>query len=83
MLGPIVATGVGALAFKLGMEAQQMSSEGKSAIEIATRLPERAFWVTKGAIESCYNYVAGLFKEKPKQEKQEGVTENVKEERPE
>lgn len=43
MLGTLLTAGVGALAFKLGMDAQQMSSEGMSAGEIIASMPKALY----------------------------------------
>ena len=62
MLGTLVTVGISALAFKLGMDSQQMFSKGKSTSEVVSSLPGNAVQTVASAVMSCYNSVAGLFK---------------------
>ena len=61
MLGALVVTGVGALAFKLGMDSRQMLDEGYSASAVAASLPCRAAGTIASTVMSCYNSVSYLF----------------------
>ena len=53
MIGMLVGTAAGALTFKLGMDAQQMSSEGKNFGEIAWAMPFKAVEHVKDTVEYC------------------------------
>ena len=53
MFGPIIATGFGALTFKLGMEAQRMKAEGKSTSEIIASMPVVAYNTVADATKWC------------------------------
>lgn len=53
VLGLLVGAAAGALVFKLGMDAQKMSSEGKNAGEIAGAMPGKAVENVKEAADSC------------------------------
>ena len=43
MFGTIITTAVGAVTFKMGMEAQRMHSEGMSCGEIAASMPRAMY----------------------------------------
>lgn len=60
MIGPILAAGFGAIAFKLGMDAQQMREEGMGFGEIAARLPKSLYDTAAGAAEYVKDTVSGL-----------------------
>lgn len=62
MFGCLIAAGLGALAFRLGMRSQEMSSSGKSIGDIAYSLPGEAFDIVKGAAKACGGCVSGLVK---------------------
>jgi hypothetical protein len=53
MLGPIITAGIGALTFKLGMEAQKMYAKGYSTCEVAREL-------TVGTVATCVESVKSL-----------------------
>ena len=59
MFGMIITTGIGTLAFKLGMAAQRMKAEGKSVPEIIARMPAEACNVLTGATKWCREAVSG------------------------
>jgi hypothetical protein len=59
MFGMIITTGIGTLAFKLGMEAQRMKAEGKRVPEIIARMPTEASSTVVGATKWCYEAVCG------------------------
>ena len=59
MFGPIIATGFGALAFKLGMEAQRMKAEGKSTSEIIASMPGEAYNTVADAAKWCCETLCG------------------------
>ena len=61
MLGTLVVAGVGALAFKLGMDSKQKLNEGKNTGEVIASLPGDAVATVASAAVSCYGAVAGLF----------------------
>lgn len=57
MIGSIIVTGIGALSFKLGMDAQRMKAEGKNTAEIVACLPKEAYNTVAGAARWCYEAV--------------------------
>lgn len=59
MFGMIITTGIGTLAFKLGMVAQRMKAEGKSVPEIIVRMPAEACNALTGATKWCCEAVSG------------------------
>lgn len=59
MFGPMIATGFGALAFKLGMEAQRMKAEGKSTPEIIASMPGVAYNTVADATKWCCEALCG------------------------
>ena len=61
MLGTLVVAGVGALAFKLGMDSRQKLDEGKNVGEVIASLPGDAVDTVASAAASCYDAVTGLF----------------------
>lgn len=61
MLGTLILTGVGALAFKLGMDAKQMHDEGYSAGDILTSMPCDAKDTLVCAYKKCRDTVCGWF----------------------
>ena len=60
MFGPIIATGFGALTFKLGMEAHRMKADGKSTPEIITSMPAEAYNTVASATKWCYETIRGM-----------------------
>lgn len=60
MLGPILAAGLGAITFKLGMDAQRMSDEGMGCGEIAARLPKSLYDAAACAVGYVRDTVSGL-----------------------
>lgn len=61
MLGTLIVAGVGALAFKLGMDAQRKSAEGKSAGQIAAEMPGEALGIVCHVGKNAYSTVSGWF----------------------
>lgn len=61
MLGTLIVAGVGALAFKLGMDAQRKSAEGKSAGQIAAEIPGEALGTVCGVGKEVCNAVSDWF----------------------
>ena len=59
MFGPIIATGIGALAFKLGMEAQRMKAEGKNVPEIIAGMPAEVYKTVACATKWCCETFCG------------------------
>lgn len=53
ILGLLLGAAAGTLVFKLGMDAQKMSSDGKSVGEIAGAMPGLAADNVKRAVDSC------------------------------
>ena len=67
MIGTLLTAGAGALAFKLGMDAQRMSSEGKSAWDIAASMPRNAVTTVVGVYNACHDTLSRAFGgDKPK-----------------
>jgi len=61
VIGLLVTAGLGALAFKLGMDAQKMSHDGKSAGDIASAMPKDAVDTVKDAAGSCCGAFSSMF----------------------
>ena len=56
MIGTIIAAGFGTVAFRMGMDAQRMSSEGKSVGDIVCGMPKSAataFTDVAGAVKNA------------------------------
>lgn len=72
MIGTILVTAVGALAFKLGIDAHKMKSEGKSNAEIAALLPGAAINIVTTSVKGCYRAIAGCKNKDTPAETEEG-----------
>lgn len=57
MLGALINAAVGALAFKLGMDAQRARAEGKSLGDVISEIPENAM----ETVNDCYEAVKSWF----------------------
>lgn len=71
MFGTVILGAVGALSFKLGMDAQHMKNSGKSTGEIVVALPGCALAAVTNTIKStvltvseCYTQVKDTIKSK-------------------
>ena len=60
MLGMLITIGVGAVMFKLGMNAQGMYEKGCTTPDVAKKLASDAIDTVSETVDSCYGVVASV-----------------------
>lgn len=60
MLGMLITIGVGAVAFKLGMNAQGMYEKGCTTPDVAKKLASDAIDTVSDTVDTCYGVVASV-----------------------
>lgn len=71
MLGTLFVAGVGALAFKLGMDAKEMRDEGYSTGDILTSIPGKAKDTLVCTYTRCKDTVCGWFSHEEEEDEEE------------